>query len=131
MLSMGPRSWHIVARAAGTAVCLATLIAGCSTIRSMMPSAREAQRLQEGQRQLQAKCMRFADQYVGRITEESVRFERTATANPVMRQPPSLADRSTSPSTRGRPSSDPHGKRAAAAARHVGWCNTCPREYAW
>ncbi len=85
MLSLGPRSWYVVARAVGTAAILATLIAGCSTIRSMMPSAREAQRLQEGQRQLQAKCMRFADQYVGHVTEESARFERAAVESPELR----------------------------------------------
>jgi hypothetical protein len=86
MQSLGSRSWHAVARAGGTAVILATLIAvaGCSTIRSMMPSAREAKQLQEKQRQLQAKCMRFADQYVGRVVEESTRFERAA-ANPELR----------------------------------------------
>jgi hypothetical protein len=80
MLSLGSRSWHAVARAGGTAVILAALIvlAGCSTIRSMMPSAHEAKQLQEKQRQLQAKCMRFADQYVGRVVEESARFERAA-----------------------------------------------------
>jgi hypothetical protein len=65
---------------------LATLIAltGCSTIRSMMPSAREAKRLQQSQRQLQAQCMRFADQYVGFVVEEAARFEQAA-ANPELR----------------------------------------------
>jgi hypothetical protein len=86
MLSLRSGSWHAVARAGGTALILAALIAlaGCSTIRSMMPSAREAKQLQEKQRQLQAKCMRFADQYVGRVVEESTRFERAA-ANPELR----------------------------------------------
>src|SRR5262245_2623786 len=86
MLSLELRSWHAVVQAGGTAVILATLIAlgGCSTIRSMMPSAREAKGLQEKQRQLQAKCMRFADHDVGRVVEESTRFERAA-ANPELR----------------------------------------------
>ena len=80
-----PRSWSPHLRAAAAAV-LATLIAlaGCSTIRSMMPSAREAKRLQQSQRQLQAKCMRFADQYVGFVVEEAARFEQGA-ANPELR----------------------------------------------
>jgi hypothetical protein len=56
-------------------VALLVSLAGCSTIRSMMPAAREAKRFQELHRELQAKCMRFADQYVGRVVEESTLFE--------------------------------------------------------
>lgn len=66
-------------RAAGAAVIVATLtlIAGCSAIRSLMPAAREAQRIQTGLQELQAKCMRFADEYVGRVVEENNRFQRS------------------------------------------------------
>ena len=58
--------------------------AGCSTIRSMMPEAREAKRTQLELQQLQAKCMRYADVYVGRVVEETGRFQRSA-ANPELR----------------------------------------------
>ena len=43
----------------------------------MMPEAREAQKRQLELRQLQAKCMRFADEYVGKVLEETARFQRT------------------------------------------------------
>ncbi len=44
-----------------------------------MPAAREAERIQLELRQLQARNMRFADQYVGRVIEETGRFRRTLT----------------------------------------------------
>ena len=49
-----------------------------------MPAAREAERIQLELRQLQARNMRFADQYVGRVIEETGRFSRTLT-DPKMR----------------------------------------------
>jgi hypothetical protein len=74
-----------VARAASLGVVVAILVAlpGCSTIRSMMPEAREAKRTQLGVQQLQAKCMRYADVYVGRVVEEAS-FQRSVT-NPEVR----------------------------------------------
>ena len=50
----------------------------------MMPEAREAKRTQLELQQLQAKCMRYADVYVGRVVEETGRFQRSA-ANPELR----------------------------------------------
>jgi hypothetical protein len=85
MLSRRLRS-SPVARAASLGVVVAILVAlpGCSTIRSMMPEAREAKRIQLGVQQLQAKCMRYADVYVGRVVVEAVSFERSVT-NPEVR----------------------------------------------
>ena len=77
MLSRRLRS-SPVARAASLTVVVAILAApaGCSTIRSMMPEAREAKRTQLELQQLQAKYMRYADVYVGRVVEETGRFQR-------------------------------------------------------
>jgi hypothetical protein len=58
---------------------LVTVLAGCSTIRNMSPAAREAKKKQVQLAQLQAACMRFADQYVGRVVEETGRFQRNVT----------------------------------------------------
>ncbi len=52
-------------------------LSGCSTIYGMSPKAREAKQAQLELRQLQAKCMRFADEYVGKVVEETSRFQRT------------------------------------------------------
>ena len=52
-------------------------LSGCSTIYGMTPKAREAKQAQLELRQLQAKCMRFADEYVGKVVEETSRFQRT------------------------------------------------------
>ena len=79
MPSPRPRSWRDVVRAAGAAAIVATLtgVVGCSTIRGMTPKAREAKQAQLELQQLQAKCMRFADEYVGKVLEETGRFQRT------------------------------------------------------
>jgi hypothetical protein len=58
---------------------LVTVLAGCTTIRNMSPTAREAKKKQVQLAQLQAACMRFADQYVGRVVEETGRFQRNVT----------------------------------------------------
>ena len=80
----GPFPFAARAAVAAALVAMLVMLGACSTIRSMMPAAREAQRIQQIQRELQAKCMRFADQYVGRVVEESARFERV-TADPELR----------------------------------------------
>jgi hypothetical protein len=49
---------------------------GCQTIRQAMPSAKRAGELKQQMDQLQARAMRFADEYVGRIVEDSARFTR-------------------------------------------------------
>lgn len=46
-----------------------TLLAGCETLRSMTPSARKAEETGVELQRLQARNMRFADDYVGRLTE--------------------------------------------------------------
>jgi hypothetical protein len=58
---------------------LALPCAGCDTIRSMMPAARQAAETQEQMTQLQARATRFSDEYVGRVVEESSRFRRQYT----------------------------------------------------
>ena len=55
---------------------VAVACTGCDTIRSMMPAAREVAEAQEELSQLQARAMRFSDEYVGRVVEESSRFRR-------------------------------------------------------
>ena len=50
----------------------------------LMPEASEAKRTQLGVQQLQVKCMRYADVYVGRVVDEAVSFERSVT-NPEAR----------------------------------------------
>jgi hypothetical protein len=50
---------------------------GCDTIRQMMPAARHAAQVKEQMDQLQARAMRFADVYVGRVVEDSGRFLQT------------------------------------------------------
>ncbi len=86
MLSRRLQSSTVV-RAAGLTIVAAMLTAlpGCSTISSMMPKAREAKQTQLEMRQLQAKCMRFADDYVGSVVEETTRFHR-AFVDPELRQ---------------------------------------------
>ena len=86
MLSRRLQSSTVV-RAAGLTIVAAMLTAlpGCSTISSMMPKAREAKQTQLEMRQLQAKCMRFADEYVGSVVEETTRFQR-AFVDPELRQ---------------------------------------------
>jgi hypothetical protein len=59
------------------AVAIALLCSACQTIRQVMPAAREAQRVQEQMSQLQARVMRYADEYVGRVVEDSARFRET------------------------------------------------------
>ena len=49
---------------------------GCNTIRQMTPAARQAAEVKEQMDQLQARSMRFADEYVGRVVEDSSRFIR-------------------------------------------------------
>ena len=51
---------------------------GCNTIRQMTPAARQAAEVKEQMDQLQARSMRFADEYVGRVVEDSSRFIRGA-----------------------------------------------------
>jgi PAS domain-containing protein len=50
-------------------------LAGCDTLRSATPAAREARESKSQLQQLQARNMRFADDYVGRLIEASHRFE--------------------------------------------------------
>ena len=50
--------------------------AGCSTIRQMTPAARQAAEVKEQMDQLQARSMRFADEYVGRVVEDTSRLIR-------------------------------------------------------
>lgn len=49
-------------------------LAGCNMIRQMLPSTKIAQDTKLRQQQLQARTMRFADEYVGRVVEEATRF---------------------------------------------------------
>jgi hypothetical protein len=84
MLSRRLRSSPVARAASLTVVAILAALPGCSTIRSMMPEAREAKRTQLGLQRLQAKCMRHADVYVGRVVEESGRFHRSV-ADPELR----------------------------------------------
>ena len=49
---------------------------GCNTIRQLTPAARQAAEVKDQMDQLQARSMRFADEYVGRVVEDSSRFLR-------------------------------------------------------
>ena len=65
----------------GARLCVALLAlalgsSGCNTIRQMTPAARQAAEVKEQMDQLQARSMRFADEYVGRVVEDSSRFIR-------------------------------------------------------
>jgi hypothetical protein len=72
------QGWHRVAALAVVMALQLVLITGCATIRSMMPAAREAARESEKLRlqmqEWQTRSMRFADEYVGRVVEETQRF---------------------------------------------------------
>ena len=46
-----------------------TLLAGCETLRSMTPSGRKVEATRVELQRLQARNMRFADDYVGRLIE--------------------------------------------------------------
>jgi hypothetical protein len=50
---------------------------GCDTIRAAMPAAKRTAQLKEQMDQLQARSMRFADEYVGRVIEETAKFTST------------------------------------------------------
>lgn len=49
-------------------------LAGCATIQSVLPGARAAEKLRQQSQEWQARGMRFADEYVGRVVEETTRF---------------------------------------------------------
>ena len=49
-------------------------LAGCATIQSALPAARAAEKLRQQTQEWQARGMRFADEYVGRVIEETTRF---------------------------------------------------------
>ena len=49
-------------------------VAGCATIQSALPAARAAEKLRLQTQEWQARGMRFADEYVGRVVEETTRF---------------------------------------------------------
>jgi hypothetical protein len=49
-------------------------LTGCSTIQSVLPGARAAEKLKLQTQERQARGMRFADEYVGRVVEETTRF---------------------------------------------------------
>jgi hypothetical protein len=49
-------------------------VAGCATIQSALPAARAAEKLRLQTQEWQARGMRFADEYVGRVVEETNRF---------------------------------------------------------
>jgi hypothetical protein len=71
---MSSGGWR--ARAFVTLIALAVGSSGCNTIRQMTPAARQAAEVKEQMDQLQARAMRFADEYVGRVVEDSSRFIR-------------------------------------------------------
>jgi hypothetical protein len=54
--------WHRLAVLACVVLVQTVLLAGCTTIRSMMPSAREAEKLKLQMQEWQARGMRFADE---------------------------------------------------------------------
>jgi len=49
-------------------------VAGCATIQSALPAARAAEKLRLQAQAWQARGMRFADEYAGRVVEETTRF---------------------------------------------------------
>jgi hypothetical protein len=49
-------------------------LTGCATIQSVLPGARAAEKLRLQSQEWQARGMRFADEYVGRVLEETTRF---------------------------------------------------------
>ncbi len=59
-------------------VLLVCLLAGCSTIRQMMPAQQEAKRRAEQLQDLQLNVMRFADEYASRVSDVSQRFRGQA-----------------------------------------------------
>lgn len=68
------QGWHRVAALTGVIALQLVLLVGCSTIQRMMPAAREAEKLKLQMQEWQARGMRFADEYVGRVVEETMRF---------------------------------------------------------
>jgi hypothetical protein len=74
------RAW----RSGIAVIAIAVLSSSCQTIRSLTPAAKEAARVQEQMSQLQARVMRFADEYVGRVVEDSGRF-REVVNDPTLR----------------------------------------------
>lgn len=49
-------------------------VAGCATIQNALPAARAAEKLRLQTQEWQARGMRFADEYVGRVVEDATRF---------------------------------------------------------
>lgn len=49
-------------------------VAGCATIQSALPAARAAEKLRLQTQEWQARGMRFADEYVGRVFEDATCF---------------------------------------------------------
>lgn len=68
------RRWRRVAALTIVAALQVAVFSGCTTIRSMLPSARQAEERRLQFQEWQARGMRFADEYVGRVVEETVRF---------------------------------------------------------
>jgi HAMP domain-containing protein len=64
------RAVVLVAMMAMQLVC----ISGCATIQSVLPGVRAAEQLKLQTQERQARGMRFADEYVGRVVEETTRF---------------------------------------------------------
>lgn len=72
-----PPGWHrlaILAALTAMTVMQLVLVSGCATIQSVLPGVRAAEKLKLQTQQLQARGMRFADEYVGRVVEETTRF---------------------------------------------------------
>ena len=75
-------TWFVLARTrwhwrASLVALLATQLvwlAACTTIQQALPGARAAEKLRLQTQEWQARGMRFADEYVGRVVEETTRF---------------------------------------------------------
>jgi hypothetical protein len=66
------------------ALALAIGSSACNTIRQAMPAAKRTAQLKEQMDQLQARSTRFADEYVGRVIEDTAKFT-TAIEDPEVR----------------------------------------------
>jgi hypothetical protein len=76
MRRAGSKTGRCCQRALAILVVASLELTGCQTMRSTMPAARQAAETKEQLQQLQARAMRFADEYVGRVVEEGSRLRR-------------------------------------------------------